>query len=199
MKKLKTLKDLNIEVISGQIMSRVTAKKDSDEPFAEVRKVIVPKAIGADGIVNVEELPEEKLKIPADDKRITKAGDIVIKLSTPFDAALIDEDSKDCIVPSFCALVRCPEDIDVNYLVAFLNSSYCKEQIKVMVAGATMTVLSVGKVLSVLMPKPDMEEQKEIGANYIKVQQKLRVLKQIVDLEIKRNDVVFREMVKDYE
>lgn len=197
--KLSTLKELHIEALSGQIMSRVTVKKDSDEEYAETRKIIIPKAINADGTIDISELPEEKLKVPADEKRITKVGDIVLKLSTPFDAALIDEESKDCIVPSFCAIVKYPDNIDANYLVAFLNSDYCKEQIKVMVAGATMTVLSVGKVLNIIMPCPSIEEQQQIGANYVKSQQKLKILKQIVALEIKRNNIVFRDMVKNYE
>lgn len=199
MKKMYNLKELQIEIIGGQIMSRVIAKTDLDENIAETRKVIVPKAILAEGTIDVTELPEEDLKVIADEKRITKEGDIVIKLSTPYNAALIDEESANCIVPSFCAIVRYPVGIDVNYLLAFLNSSSCKNQLKQQVAGAMMTVLSVGKVSNVLMPKPDLTEQKRIGQHYIKTQQKLKIIKQIVALEARRNDIVFKEMVKDYE
>ncbi len=198
MKTIKTLKDLKIDVISGQIMSRVACKNEADEA-TETRKVIIPKAIGSDGNIDINELASEKLKTVADTKRLTKVGDIVIKLSTPYDAAIINEESAGCLVPSFCAIVRCPKNIDVNYLLAFLNSSYCKNQLKLQVAGATVTILSVGKVSNVLMPVPESDEQKRIGTDYIKTQEKLRIVKQIVELEAKRNDIVFKEMVKNYE
>lgn len=199
MKKLVSLKDLHIEIIGGQIMSRVTVRDDSKENVIETRKVVVPKAILSDGSIDISELPEEKLKVTADPKRLTTKGDIVLKLSTPYDAALVDENSEGCLVPSFCAIIKTPVDIDVNYLLAFLNSNYCKEQFKTQVAGAAITILSVGKVASALMPVPSLEEQQEIGANYIKAQEKLKLVKQITILEAKRNDIVFKDMVKDYE
>lgn len=199
MKKLVSLKELNVELIGGQIMSRVTVKDNSDDSVTEVRKVIIPKVINSDGTITIEDLPEEKLRVAADEKRITKIGDIVIKLSTPYDAAVIDEQSSGCLVPSFCAIIRHGAEIDTNYMLAFLNSSFCKEQLKQQVAGSNMAVLSVGKVASVLMPLPLKNEQIEIGNNYIKTQDRLKLIKQIVALETKRNDVFFKELVKDYE
>ena len=199
MNRMSNLKDLQVNILSGQIMSRITAKPDKDDDIMEIRRVIVPKAILSDGTIDVSELPEENLKVPADEKRLTKPGDIVIKLSTPYDAAIIDEASAGCIVPSFCAIVRVGDNFDVNYLLAFLNSSLCKEQLKQQVAGMPITVLSVGKVASVVIPVPSIEEQREIGTNYIKTQQKIKVVQQIVELEAKRNDVVFKEMVKKYD
>lgn len=199
MKKLVSLKELNVELIGGQIMSRVTVKDNLDDSVTEVRKVIIPKVINSDGTITIEDLPEEKLRVAADEKRITKIGDIVIKLSTPYDAAVIDEQSSGCLVPSFCAIIRHGAEIDTNYMLAYLNSSFCKEQLKQQVAGSNMAVLSVGKVASVLMPLPLKNEQIEIGNNYIKTQDRLKLIKQIVALETKRNDVFFKELVKDYE
>lgn len=195
---IKMLKDLKIDVIGGQIMSRVACKSEEDQ-IAETRRVIIAKAIGSDGNIDVNELATENLKTVADSKRLTKVGDIVMKLSTPYDAAIITEETADCLVPSFCAIVRCRENIDTNYLLAFLNSSSCKNQLKLQVAGSPITILSVGKISNISMPVPELDEQRKIGANYTKVQEKLRIVKQIVELEAKRNDIVFREMVKNYE
>lgn len=199
MSKMMSLKDLKIDILSGQIMSRVTIKPGSDEEIIESRKVIIPKAVLSDGTIDVSVLPTENLKTPADKKRLTQINDIVIKLSSPYDAAIIDEQSADCLVPSFCAIIKSSDDVDVNYLLAFLNSNFCKEQLKVNVAGSIMTVLSVGKVASVQMPVPEKKEQVEIGMSYRKTQKKLSIIREIAALEAKRNDVIFNEMVKDYE
>lgn len=194
----KKIEDISaIEIITGQIMSRVTAKEISEDEVQEVRKVLVPKAINSDGSVSVNELPEETLKVKADEKRITVKGDIVMKLSTPYDAALIEEESEGCIVPSFCAIVKNNSDIDNDYLLAFLNSKECKSQLSAQVAGAVMTVLSVGKVRNVCIPIPDISKQKEIGKAFKESQEKIRVIKKIMELESQRNDAMFKELTSE--
>lgn len=197
MSKRVTLKELNLEIIGGQIMSRVVAKTENGEEVALSRNVIIPKAILSSGTIDTSVLPTENLKTDVDNKRITKVGDIVIKLSPPFDAAVIDEASANCVVPSFCAIIKPTEEVTTDYLLAFLNSSLCKDQLKQQVAGSVMTVLSVGKIASVVMPLPEKSKQEEIGQSYRKTQYKLNIINQIVELETKRNDVIFKEMVNN--
>lgn len=197
--KLQLLGECGIELISGQIMSRISVKENEAVEPIEVRKVIIPKCIGANGVINVSEMSEEALRSTPDPKRLTEVGDIVIKLSTPYDAGRIDEDSAGCIVPSFCAIIKPGKVLDTTYLLAFLNSGACKEQFKVLTAGATMAMLSVGKIKSVLLPVPPFEKQQEIGARYLETQRKLAIIDQIIKLEQKKNDVYFRELMNEYE
>ncbi len=200
MKQLR-IKDIKgIRVISGQIMSRVTASTKNGEESIGTYKVIIPKCINSDGTLTLADMAEEELKTVPDEKRVTKAGDIVMKLSTPYSAAMIDKSSEGCLVPSFCAIVKCSDpDIDPDYLLAFINSELCKDQLKRQVAGAVMTVLSVGKVSDVLIPVPSIEKQKQVAAEYMESQRKLMVIREIMALTEKRNDVVFKDLVKEDE
>lgn len=184
------------EIFSGQIMSRITSAGDKESDTVHPFRVIVPKAITSDGLILENEIPTEQVKVMPDERRITKVGDIVIKLSTPFDSATITEQFAGCLVPSFCAIIRHGEKIDNDYLQAFLNSRFCKEQLKAKVAGAVMTILSIGKISDVNIPLPSLEQQKEIGANYRIVQKKIAIVKQIIDLETKRNDILINDLVK---
>lgn len=184
-----------VEITSGQIMSRIVAKEDIDEKIGSW-KVIVPKAITSEGTILVEELPEEELKAKPDDKRITALNDIVIKLSTPFDSAIVTEETVGCVVPSFCAIIRNNNELDIDYLRAFLNSKTCKEQLRQKVTGAVMSILSIGKIKEVEIPIPDRKEQKDIGDRYKSVQEKMNLMRKIVELENKRNDIVFQELMK---
>lgn len=186
-----------VEIIGGQVMSRIAAKADVNGKAVETRKVVVPKCINADGSIDVEEMTEELLKAAADVKKLTQVGDIVIKLSPPYDAAIVDDTAADCLVPSFCAIVRGSSKVDIHYLLAFLNSELCKRQLATSVAGAVMTVLSVGKIKNIYVPMPGAEQQHEIGQRYMGTQRKLRIIRKIGELEAKRNDIVFKEMVKD--
>lgn len=196
---LRSLGECGIELISGQIMSRINIKENEAVEPVEMRKVVIPKCIGSNGKINASEMPEEALRTAPDGKRLTEVGDIVIKLSTPYDAGCIDEESAGCIVPSFCAIIKPGKVLDTTYLLAFLNSGACKEQFKVLTAGATMAMLSVGKIKNVLLPVPSLEKQNEIGARFLETQRKLAIIDQIIKLEQKKNDVYFQELMNEYE
>jgi restriction endonuclease S subunit len=176
-------------------------------------KVIVPKAITPEGLINLEDIVEEKIIVtdiniidketgetefvmPIDSKRITSLGDIVIKLSTPFDSATITEDTIGCLIPSFCAIIRNKGLIDEDYLQAFLNSKLCKDQLRAKVVGTVMTILSIGKIKEIEIPIPETDQQIAIGKRYREAQTKISTLKKIVELETKRNDIQFINMVK---
>lgn len=197
--RIAPLGDCGIEIISGQIMTRLAIKDGSDEEAFEMCRVVIPKCIQADGSINAAEMPEESLRTAPDPKRLTTPGDIVMKLSTPYDAAFVDEDSAGCIVPSFCAIIKSAGELDAHYLLAFLNSSACKNQLKLQVSGSAMAMLSVGKIKNVSIPVPALDKQREIGNQFQETQRKVHLLEQIIRLEQKKNDISFRDMVKEYE
>ena len=198
MSKLKKFGDCNIKIIGGQIMSRVTANIDKGDESIQSIKVVIPKSIHSDGSIDSTEMPEEPLKVEPDQKKVTEIGDIVMKLSPPYDAAIVDKESEGAIVPSFCAIIKYDNSIDPGYLLAFLNSGYCKDQLKMQVTGSVMTVLSVGKLANIDFPLPAKKKQKEIGDSFAEAQNKLRLIRRIAELESKKNDVMIRELVKDY-
>ena len=105
-KQLIPLGECGLEIIGGQIMTRLAIKEGSEEEPVEIRKVVIPKCIHADGSIDVTEMPEESLRASPDPKRLTVPGDIVMKLSTPYDAAYVIEYTAGCIVPSFCAIIK---------------------------------------------------------------------------------------------
>ena len=194
-----TLAECGVELIGGQIMTRISAKNQKETEIAETRRVVIPKCIRPDGSIAYDDMAEEDLTVAADPRKLTVPGDIVMKLSSPYDAAVIDEESSDCIVPSFCAIIKASSELDPAYLLAFLNRNSCKEQLKQQVAGAVMAMLSVGKIKSVRIPVPDMSVQREIGQHFLDAQRKLRIVEQIIKLEQKKNDIYFRDMVKNYD
>ena len=196
---MKKLSECGVTIIGGQIMSRVTASPEKGDEVIETRKVLVPKCIHNDGTISAEDMPEENLRITADSKKLTQPGDIVMKLSTPYDAGLVTAETEGAIVPSFCAILKMDTSINRDYLLAFLNSSTCKEQLRMQVSGAVMTVLSVGKIGSVEVPIPSPNEQHAIGSRFVETANRLAILQKIAELEAKRNDIVFKEMIKNHD
>lgn len=187
---ISNLNEMNI--IGGQIMSRVEAK-DISEKY-DTMKVLVPKAI-SNGMVNLDELGTLEVKLDVDSKRITKEGDIVMKLSTPYDACLITKEFEGLLVPSFCAIINnVPENIEKEYLVAFLNSKLCLMQIKNLVTGSSIAILSSGQIKKLSVPVPELSVQKEIAKAYIEGIEKIKLLERITKLEKEYIDSRFLEM-----
>ena len=118
-----------------------------------------------------------------------------MKLSTPYDACLITKEDEGLLVPSFCAIINnLPEDIDVEYLLAFINSQPCKLQIKNIVSGSLTAILSTGQIKKIAIPVPTLDEQKEMANRYTQFIKKIKLLEKIVKLENEYLDSRFFEM-----
>ncbi len=187
---LSDLKEINI--IGGQIISRVEAKDESEKQ--DTIKVLVPKAI-SNGVINADALETLDLKTTIDSKRITKEGDIIVKLTTPYGACLIDKENEGLLVPSFCVIINnVPEHIMKEYLVAFLNSKTCLMQIKSLVTGLSIPLLSSGQIKKFTIPLPETSIQKEISETYFESLEKIKLLEKITKLEKEYLDSKFVEM-----
>lgn len=189
--------DEMLNVFSGQIISRVEAKEDVGDVVIEERKVLIPKAIYS-GRVTHSDLGSVKLKKSVDDERITRKNDVVLKLSTPYDAVYITADDEGLVVPSFCCVLRISKSsIDTEFLTAFLNTEYAKEKLKAKVAGSTMPMIKISDVKDFEIPEIPVEEQAKIGKAYSLSCQKQDVLRELLDNEQRLIESVVMTVVKE--
>mgnify|MGYP001288851424 FL=1 len=187
-----------INVYSGQIISRVEAKDEVGDNVLEERKVLIPKAI-SNGRVNHSDLGIVKLKKSVDAERITKKGDVVLKLSTPYDAAYIEEDDEGLVVPSFCCIIRIGKEAKINpeFLVTYLNTSYARELLKAKVAGSTMPMIKISDVKDFEVPDISITKQQTLGEAYSLSCHKQSVLKDLLLNEQKIIENVLMNTVKE--
>lgn len=166
--------------IGGQVISRIEAKNETDM-IGKV-KILVPKAIKNGGI-NHQDLSEINLKSKPDENKLTKAGDIVLKLSQPYDAAYITEKDEGILVTSFCLVLReIDADINPRYLVLVINSEIYKEQAMMVTSGATVPMLTKGKIENIDL-KLNLKRQEEIMKMSDKIKQKEDIFNEIINLE----------------
>ncbi|KUO78022.1 MAG: hypothetical protein APF81_17515 [Desulfosporosinus sp. BRH_c37] len=176
--------DISEKIYSGQIISRVEAKEEVGDEVLEERKVLVPKAITG-GRVTHADLGTVKLKKAVDPDRFTSEGDIVIKLSTPYDAAYIEKDDEGLVVPSFCSVIRGVhvDKVDAKFITAYLNTEYVREMLKSKVAGTTMPMIKLSDVKDLEIPNVSLVKQKSLGEAYSLSCQKQDVLREMLDNE----------------
>lgn len=179
----KKLKELGLEIVGGQIVQRVIADVvRGEEVLDHERKTIVAKTV-AEGLIDEEGIVVNNYKTTFDDKKLTHEGDIVVKLSAPYNAVIIDKDHEGMLVSSFCSIIRNVTQIDKKYLVAFLNSDVAQNQLKNSVVGTIMSILSNGKLGELEIPVPSKEKQEEIGSYFEKTIKNRILLAKIIKLE----------------
>lgn len=205
------------EIIGGQITSRLE-KKEVDDLFESVSEsykpkitcdafVLVPRAISnafvdKNALMKITCEKETKKDLDAtdltsyvDESKITKANTLVLKLSTPYDACIITKDDENLIVSSFCAsLTLTDKDVDLLYVLAFLNSKLYQDQIKDFTAGSAIPLISVGAIENVQIPLPSKEEQEKIGKDFINTMKKIKLINKVVALESEKMNSIFYGM-----
>ena len=186
------LKDIAEDIITGVLTRRVVYDGEENNPSLPEGKILVPKAIN-DGLIDHSLLQSVKLDREVKDKFYTKMGDVIMKLSTPYDSCSIDrEEDEGLIVPSFSVIIR---GISVEYnpyfIMAFLSSKYAWNQIERLRSGRVLTILSNESVAELEIPEFSEPEMKRISERYKNYLEFKRISSEIMKLEKERNDVLF--------
>jgi hypothetical protein len=152
------------DVTVGQIMTRVTENSEAEQ---NIVKVLNPKAINA-GCIDEDAITEANVVKKIDNSKFTRVGDIVVKLSTPYEGVLIDSKHEGLLVSSFCAIIRLNGNrgISKDFLCAVLNSDYAREQIQKKVAGTNNPMVKITDLRSILLPNVSEEDMKLLGEEY---------------------------------
>ena len=186
--KLSDIKGLSF--IGGQITSRIEADEKKNERAIGTVKVIPPKAIKA-GKIEHEELYDVDYKTEFDEKKLTKAGDIVVKLSSPYDAAYVSEEDEGLLITSFCIIIRnTGKNVLSEYLATFCNSDIYLKQVMRMVSGAKVPMLTIGKVKEAEIKLLILEEQEQVAQYYKNLCEKEQIMEQIISLEKEKLNTV---------
>ena len=186
------LKDIADCIITGVLTRRVVYDGEYNDSSLKEGKILVPKAID-DGLIDHSLLQRVKLDKEVKDKFYTKKGDVIMKLSTPYDSCFIDrEEDEGLIVPSFSLIIRgLKADYDPYFIMAFLSSRYAWNQIERLRSGRTITILSNESVAELEVPEFKKLERERISERYKNYLEFKRMSSEIIELEKERNDVMF--------
>lgn len=160
---VKELGDLAFEVISGTVISRLECKKEKESKVGSVN-VLTLKAINC-GKIESEHLQTIEIVKNVSNEKFTKYGDVIIKMSKPYDSVYIEKEYTDLLVPSFCCLIRGidQETVDPYYLVGYLNSSFTKEYLTTANGSSAASLLKIKDIKKLPVPLQEITEQRAIG------------------------------------
>ena len=186
------LKDITESIITGVLTRRIVYDGEDNNPSLKGGKILVPKAID-NGLIDHSLLQSVKLERDVKDKFYTKMGDVIMKLSTPYDSCTIDrEEDEGLIVPSFSVIIRGIKDgYDPYFIMAFLSSKYAWNQIERLRSGRVISILSNDSVSELEIPDFSKVEVRKIIQRYKKYLDFKRLSSEIIELEKERNDALF--------
>ncbi|MFR7591368.1 MAG: hypothetical protein ACLUVC_08000 [Longibaculum sp.] len=183
------------EIKNGQILTRYCNRDAIDGTKI---KVITPGSI-SNGIINHEDLGENTLKEDIEQSKLMVAepGDIIIKLSTPYDSAIVREEDKGLVIPSFCAMIRCNEGVNKDYVLAVLNNKKSVDKLVNDISGIGMRVIKIGSIRELEIPDISIDKQEVIGSLYRESLKETELLRRIVKNQIKLiNGIIDQELVE---
>ena len=128
------------------------------------------------------------------DDKLTKKGDLLIKLIYPNRIIFIDEKLENFLVPSQMCVIR-PDykKVDAEFLKWYLESDMGKKEIELDITGSSIQKISVASLKKLEVPLINLEKQKAI-ADLIKLWNKEKsIMKDIM----KQKDILYENLITD--
>lgn len=187
---------------TGLVTARKQARGVSDSIIQY--KLLNLKAINSKGFIedslldNFETLEEIKPIY------ITRVGDIVVRLTFPFTAVLIDEMHTGMIVPSHFVVIRTnAKKIIPEYLFWLLNTEKVRQQLQQNISSTMIGTVKPMTYAALNIQQITLEEQRKIADIYLLSKKELMLLDQLMrqkELYYKiAIDKIQKEMRKNYE
>lgn len=150
-----------VDIKTGAPMSRAKKIAEGDEVLNA--KVLIPAAL-ADSQIKDDLLVEEVVS-KVKKELFTKAGDVLVKASTPYDCVFVDEEHEGLLVTSFGLILRpLPESpIDMRYLATYLGLEQTNKELQLMSKGMTIQLIKKRDLGDLMIPVPTAGEQARLA------------------------------------
>lgn len=164
---------------TGLVTARKQDKKPTDDSIKY--KMLNLKAIHEKGYINDNLLEEFWAKERIKSGYLTQLGDIVVRLTTPFTAVLIDEEHTGLIIPSHFVVIRSDlERILPEYLEWLLNTDKVRQELQQNLNSTTIGTVKPMAYAALNIAFIPLEDQKKIGELYQLSKKELHLLNRIM-------------------
>lgn len=184
--RLAELANINTGLVTARKQAKIT-----DQEIIKYRilnlKVINEKGYIEDNLVEEFEANERIKPV-----YLTKVRDIVVRLTFPFTAVLIDEEHENIIIPShFVAIRPDKERLLPEYLYWLLNTEKVKQELQQNINSTTIGTVKPMSYAELDIEQITLQEQAQIGELYMLAKKELYLLEQIMG----QKELYYREAI----
>ncbi len=160
-------------------------------------KIITLKSINEFGYIDIEYFDNFNSKKEIAKKHIAKVGDIIVRLSNPYTAVYIDEESQGAVISSLFAILR-PKGNQVlsEYASIFLNSDYMKRQYHKDASGSALQMIKTSSLKEYEVIIPTKEKQKAIIEISNLSIRELHLMERLLEQKQLYNKGIIQELIK---
>lgn len=180
-------------VKTGLVLSRKVAE-DKTNATHEYKQLNL-KSINEDGSINRNELECFDSTEELSDNYLTQTDDIVVRLTYPHTAVLINEEYQNIVISSHFCLIRInSKTIIPEYLYWYLNSDFVKSQVIKNISSAAFIAVKPGFYSNLLLNIPSIIQQKLIGEYFSMAQKEIRLLESLVVQKTTFNKLILKKL-----
>ncbi len=186
------LRDL-ASVRSGLVLARKQSKEPTDYRYS----LINLRCVQQEGTIDLSEADVYEAKEPLKEEYLSQSGDIIVRLTAPYTAVLIDDTTSGMVISSNFVVIRIEDKrLLPEYLFWLLNTQKVKRKIyenaTSNMLGAVNTRFLADFELTVLL----VEDQHKIAQLNLLVQKESQLLKVLADEKEKYYAGVLDQMYK---
>ncbi|MBQ3782005.1 MAG: hypothetical protein II838_01010 [Lachnospiraceae bacterium] len=173
--KLAELANIN----TGLVTARKQAKR-TDQEIIKYRTLNL-KAICEKGYIDDKLVEEFEANERIKPVYLTKVGDVVVRLTFPFTAVLIDGEHENLIIPSHFVVIRVEkEKLLPEYLYWLLNTERVKQELQQNINSTTIGTVKPMSYAELNIEQITLQEQAQVGELYMLAKKELYLLDQIM-------------------
>lgn len=122
---------------------------------------------------------------------LLKKGDIIMKISPPFSAAVIDFNCENLIGSSHFAIIRVNEEFDSEYLSFILNGKHVRRQLMRLIEGGSLSIIKISYLNEVKIRTRDKSEQKRYAKLFSLLMKRKELKTRVIEIE----DEIIRDLI----
>lgn len=171
------------EISSGLVINRYNIQKK----VSNLKKHYLYHQITLKSVENknidltlLEEFQSER-KI--DERYLLREGDVIMKLTPPYNAALVDFQCENLVVPQYFAIIRPRNNFDPQYITYILNSKNVQKQLHRLVEGGSLQTIKISSLNTVKINQIEIDEQIKYGKLFSLLSQRKELKKRNIELE----------------
>lgn len=171
------LQDL-ASVRSGLVLSRKQAKEPVGYPYRSINL----RAIQPDASINLSEVDVYQAKEPLKPEYLSQIGDIIVRLTAPYTAVLVDETTEGMVISSNFVVIRIKsEKLFPEYLFWLLNTQSVKRDIYENATSNMLGAVNAKFLAEIEMALLPIEEQHKLAQLYLTSRREIRLLRELAE------------------
>lgn len=173
--RLAELANINTGLVTARKQAKIT-----DQEIIKYR-ILNLKVINEKGYIEDNLVEEFEANERINPVYLTKVRDIVVRLTFPFTAVLIDEEHENMIIPSHFVVIR-PDKKRLlpEYLYWLLNTEKVKQELQQNINSTTIGTVKPMSYAELDIEQITLQEQAQIGEIYMLAKKELYLLDQIM-------------------